>query len=92
MIQIFKKKFLKKELKDNFTENNNGIFFNINKLSNESIEKILKILDKFSSNNLSSELKIDYSQYSVDNLSLSDFSKHRLSNKEKNILKKKLNH
>jgi len=89
LIKIFN--ILNKELKNNYTENNNGIFFNINKLSNGSIEKIIKILDQYSLNNLKSELKIDYSQYSVDNnSSLSEFSKHRLSNKEKNILKKKL--
>lgn len=89
LIKIFN--ILNNELKNNYTENNNGIFFNINKLSNVSIEKIIKILDEYTLKNFKNELKIDYSQYSVDNnSSLSDFSKHRLSNKERNILKKKL--
>ena len=42
-------------------------FFNINKLSNVSIEKIIKILDEYALKNFKNELKIDYSQYSVDN-------------------------
>lgn len=72
-----------------YTENNNGIFFNINKLSDDIIEKIVNIVNTSLENLDTSEIKLDYTPYSVDKyLKTSNFGP-RLSNKEKNILNKK---
>ena len=87
-IKIFE--ILNKKLKNQFTQNKNGIFFNINKLSDNSIIKIIELVNANLNNNDS--LHIDYTSYSIDNNSTnSEFMIHRLSNKEKNILKKKSN-
>jgi hypothetical protein len=87
-IKIFE--IVNKELKNEFTQNKNGIFFNINKLSDNSIIKIIELVNANLDNNDS--LHIDYTSYSIDNNSTaSEFMVHRLSNKEKNILKKKSN-
>ena len=86
LLQIFE--ISKKEIGDNYTENNNGIFYNINKLSDNLIGEITNILNNNIEDNHTSELKLDYTPYSIDNIiSLSEYG-HKLSNKEKSILKR----
>ena len=87
LLQIFE--ISKKEIGYNYSENSNGIFYNINKLSDNLIEELINILNNNIEDNHTSELKIDYTPYSIDNISLSEYG-HKLSNKEKSILKKKV--
>lgn len=72
-----------------YTENNNGIYFNINTLSDESIHRITKIINKYfdSFDNTESEIKISYTKVEYDDDLTIDTNNH-LNNHEKHILKK----
>ena len=74
---------IKEEKNINLSKNNNGIFFDFNKLSDESIDKIVNLIsdDKLTE---SSDSKINYTPY----LSNLNDQTTNLSNKEKSILKK----
>lgn len=77
----------KKEIGNKYTENNNGIFYNINKLSDDLIEELNNVLNSDTETNQSSDLKFEYTPYSVDKVTtLSEYG-NNLSNKEKNLLK-----
>ena len=76
-------KIIKKDLKNKISKNNNGIFFDMNKLSDNCLEKISVILNE-NIDTETSEIKLSYIPYSSQN----ENSEDGLSNKEKNILKK----
>lgn len=77
----------KKEIGNKYTENNNGIFYNINKLSDDLIEELNNVLNSDTETNQSSDIKFEYTPYSVDKITtLSEYG-NNLSNKEKNLLK-----
>lgn len=76
-------KIIKKDLKNKISKNNNGVFFDMNKLSDDCVEKISEILDD-NIDNTTSEIKFSYIPYSSQNYE----SEEGLSNKDKNILKK----
>tara|TARA_B100000900_G_C20510970_1_gene687972 strand:+ start:682 stop:1080 length:399 start_codon:yes stop_codon:yes gene_type:complete len=88
-------KIVKNEDENGYSQNKSGIFFNLNKLSDDSIKSIDNLVEKY---NLSNESetndeslsdKIIYKQYSdADNLDQYDNLGPRLSNQEKSILKK----
>lgn len=86
--EILKKiyKLVKSELKSAITKNSNGIFFNLNLLSDETIEKIDKTITNIEVSE--SYLNITYTPYSVDDL-LNNSVGPRLNNHERNLLKKK---
>ena len=93
--KIFKKIFLlvHTELTDvntgecNYSHNNNGIFFDLNLLSDETLISIEELLLDLNTSNTDSET-IKYTLYSNDDnnefLKLNDGAK--LSNKEKNLI------
>ena len=88
-------KIVKEEDENGYSQNKSGIFFNLNKLCDNSIESISDIIEKYdkSKNDEINEEqlseKIMYKQYSdVDNLDQYDSLGQRLSNQEKSILKK----
>ena len=86
LLEIYK--IVKNDLKEKISNNKNGIFFDINKLKDDSIEKILKIIMENESSEMSdSELKFTYTPYK-DNItdSINNIGP-KLSNKEKNLLK-----
>ena len=72
---------IKSNKKIKLSKNNNGVFFDMNKLSNENIENIKKLIDE-NIDLTTSEIKFSYIPYSNTN------EEEGLSNKEKNILKK----
>lgn len=76
-------KIIRKDLKNKISKNNNGVFFDMNKLTDDCIEKISDILDK-NIDYTTSEIKLSYNPYSSQNYNSED----GLSNKDKNILKK----
>jgi len=88
-------KIVKKEDENGYSQNKSGIFFNLNKLSDTSIEEIGSIIEKYDLSNESENNeenlseKIIYKQYSDgDNLDYYDNIGPRLSNQERSILKK----
>ena len=87
-IRIFK--IVKKELGSNLSSNKNGIFFNINLLSDKSIDEIVNILNEHSINTTEtiSQNTLQYNPYSVENISESNKDCPRLSNQEMNLIKK----
>lgn len=81
-------KVVKDDLGGNLSKNKNGIFFDMNKLKDESVLKISNIIEKELDKEVESsesEAKLSYTPYSVDN-SVENMG-HRFSNKEKNLLK-----
>jgi len=77
---------------NNYSKNNNGIFFDVNLLDEETINKILLIIKKYNHNNDSiTEDSITYKPYSDNNYDKSVESLggiKKLNNFEKNIIKK----
>ena len=77
------------ELGKEVSINRNGIFFNINLLSDETIEKLENYFSENTENLTESETKIKYKPYSVDELeSINNSGGPKLSNQEKSIIKK----
>jgi hypothetical protein len=76
------------ELGKDISINRNGIFFNINALSNSVIEKIESFLNTISEIVTESDTKIKYQPYSVDELENVNKLGPKLSNQEKSIIKK----
>jgi len=74
----------------NFSCNINGIFINMNILSDTCIDKlILFIEDKNSLSLTCSETdKVNYKSYKVDDVEIISEMGHKLSNQEKNIIKR----
>ncbi len=77
------------ELGQNISINRNGIFFNMNALSDDCIENINDFLNKINENIVETDTKIKYKSYSVDELeNINSHVGPKLSNQEKSILKK----
>ena len=76
-------------VKNKVTVNNNGVFFDFNKLDDESIEKIINIADSILTTTSEQETNsvIEYVPYSIDELKKIDVIGNRLSNQEKQFLK-----
>jgi len=73
--------------KSNITTNRNGIYFDLNKLDDTTIENLAIFLqEKFDTTILPNNERMVYQSYSKDNLESLDGPK--LSNQERNILKK----
>lgn len=78
------------EIGNNFSSNRNGIFININLLSDDCVEKILEFIDDKVTNTItqSDTDKINYKTYKFDEVELISEMGHKLSNQEKNIIKR----
>ena len=70
-------------MKNKISKNNNGVFFDMNKLCDKTLENISDILDDIV-DTTTSEIKLSYIPYSNKNENI----EQGLSSKEKNILKK----
>lgn len=82
-------KLVKSDLGDKISQNNNGFFFDMNTLSDNSLIEISEILNNYYSIETSeSEIKFSYTPYKGEELSANGFGP-KLSNKEKNLLKNK---
>lgn len=77
------------ELGNDYSSNRNGMFFNLNLVSDDTITKICNYLNENTDTYLisDSETKIKYKPYSPNDASDS-FSGQKLSNQEKSIIKK----
>jgi len=70
------------------SSNNNGIFFDMNLLKDESIEKISNIIEEnIDESSSSTDTNFTYTPYKENNDLCSEDLDVKLSNKEKNLLK-----
>jgi hypothetical protein len=76
------------ELGKDISINRNGIFFNINALSDDCIEKLAAFLNISGDTVTETETKIKYQPYSIDELDNVNKVGPKLSNQEKSIIKK----
>jgi len=76
------------ELGKNISINKNGIFFNINSLSDNCIDNLDCFLNNVYENCSESETKIKYKPYLIDELENVNKLGPKLSNQEKSIIKK----
>ena len=78
------------DIGNNFSSNRNGIFFNMNILSDECIEKLLEFVnDKLNLSLSATETeKVNYKSYKFDEVEIISEMGHKLSNQEKNIIKR----
>jgi len=74
----------------NFSSNRNGIFFNMNLLSDQCIENLIQFIeDKLNYNITQTDTeKINYKSYKFDEVEIISEMGHKLSNQEKNIIKR----
>ena len=84
-IKIFK--IINRDIGDNFSENKNGIWFNLNLLSDNAITEIIELLGTNLDTSITeSENKFKYIPYDIDELG--NLSGPRLSNHEKSLIRK----
>ena len=78
------------DIGNDFSSNRNGIFININILSDTCIAKIINFMDeKLNINITCSETeKVNYKVYKFDEAEIITEMGHKLSNQEKNIIKR----
>ncbi len=78
------------DIGNNFSSNRNGIFVNMNLLSDKCIENLLEFMeDKLNCNMTQTETdKINYKSYKFDEVEIISEMGHKLSNQEKNIIKR----
>lgn len=79
-----------KDIGNNFSSNRNGIFINMNILSDDCIDKILEFINnKLNISNIYSDSeKINYKVYKLDEGEILTDRMHKLSNHEKSIIKR----
>jgi hypothetical protein len=80
-----------KSNQEKFTTNNNGVFFDINKLTSESIEKILNLMQDYQLKSSETEDSVTFTPYTEDIVEKSMDKlggSAKLNNFEKNIIKK----
>jgi len=80
-----------KNNQEKYTTNNNGIFFDVNKLSSTSIEKILELMNDYSVKSSETEDSVSFTPYTEDIVEKSMDKlggSAKLNNFEKNIIKK----
>lgn len=78
------------DIGNNFSSNRNGIFVNMNLLSDNCIYKLLQYIeDKFILSSTQTETeKVNYKSYKIDDIDMMTEIGHKLSNQEKNIIKR----
>jgi hypothetical protein len=78
------------DIGNNFSSNRNGIFFNMNLLSDDCVEKLLEFVNEKLNSTLSATEtdKVNYKSYKFDEVEIISEMGHKLSNQEKNIIKR----
>jgi hypothetical protein len=81
---------ISQDIGNNFSSNRNGIFINMNILSDDCVEKLLEFVnDKLNSSLTATETdKVNYKSYKFDEVEIISEMGHKLSNQEKNIIKR----
>jgi Leucine-rich repeat (LRR) protein len=86
-LQIYK--IIISELDNKISSNRNGIYFNLNILSDDTIDKInLYLNDKIDTETNSEFVKVKYETYNKDNNIENFIITHKLTNQEKTLIKK----
>jgi hypothetical protein len=77
----------------NFSSNRNGLFINLNLVSDNCINKLLDFLEEKVSYTISQTDtdKLNYNSYKMDDMEMISKMGHKLSNQEKNIIKRSRN-
>jgi len=82
-------KIINYELDNKFSINSNGVYFNLNGLSDSSIDLILNAINyKNESETLTETFKIKYECYNKDNSIENFILDQKLTNQEKSLIKK----
>lgn len=82
-------KIINYELDNKFSINSNGVYFNLNALSDDSIDLILNAINyKNESETLTETFKIKYECYNKDNSIENFILDQKLTNQEKSLIKK----
>jgi hypothetical protein len=79
------------DIGNNYSSNINGIFININVLSDNCINQLLEYINNNSNINDITDTKVDNSNcniYKLDEIEILSEMGHKLSNQEKNIIKR----
>ncbi len=78
------------DIGNNFSTNRNGIFINMNLLSDQCIENLIQLMEeKLNCNVTQTDTeKINYKSYKFDEVEIISEMGHKLSNQEKNIIKR----
>lgn len=84
-LQIYK--IIISELENKISSNRNGIYFNLNLLSDKTIEKINIFLNNIIETN-SEFVKVKYETYNKDTNIENFIITHKLTNQEKSLIKK----
>jgi hypothetical protein len=79
---------IKDELGKNISINKNGIFFNVNILSDKCLVDLSLFLNDALENSTETETKVKYNAYSIDDIDNISNMGPKLSNQEKSIIKK----
>jgi len=78
------------DIGNNFSSNTNGIFINMNILSDNCIDKIINYMDKINYNNqLVSDMQVN--SFKIDDIDIMNEIGHKLTNQEKNLIKRNKN-
>ncbi len=70
LLKIFetvKPELYNKKGQEKFTQNNNGIFFDLNKISNETLIKLNELLDETTISSETENTSLKYTTYSSEN-------------------------
>lgn len=81
-------KIINNELGSRLTINRNGIYFNLNLLSNNAIEEIVAVLSDKIDTETSEQPKMKYHSYNKENLIENFIQGQKLTNQEKSLIKK----
>lgn len=77
------------DIGNNFSSNRNGIFINMNILSDNCIDNLINYIDNKNNNSNQSETdKVNYKTYKFDDVEILSEMGHKLSNQEKHIIKR----
>jgi hypothetical protein len=85
-IQIYK--IIINELENKLSINRNGIYFNLNLLSDNCIEDINTIIENSGIQTNTEQVKIIYETYNKDTHIENFINSHKLTNQEKSLIKK----
>ena len=79
---------ISQDIGNNFSSNRNGIFINMNILSDDCVEKLLEFVNDKLNSSLTETDKVNYKSYKFDEVEIISEMGHKLSNQEKNIIKR----
>ena len=77
-----------KDIGINFSSNRNGIFINMNIISDDCIDKLVEYIEDKNTSSLTLSDKVNYKSYKFDDIDIISETGQKLSNQEKNIIKR----